>query len=130
MLDSRLEILKKLENSLHVLTNGVAQSLSIDMAENITGILSEKKPEVEEVFHPLSSLKKGEKAEVIHISRSCRGSQRRRLMDLGVVPGSVITMEMASAGGDPKAYNIRGALIALRKEQAELINIKPIKKAV
>jgi DtxR family Mn-dependent transcriptional regulator len=74
----------------------------------------------------LSSLKHGEKAEVSHIDRSCRGTQRRRLMDLGVVPGTVITMEMTSAGGDPRAYNIRGALIALRKEQADLINIKPM----
>jgi DtxR family Mn-dependent transcriptional regulator len=129
-LDSQLEILKKLENGLHILTSGMAQTLSIDMAENITGILSAKKSEAEELFQPLSSLERGEKAEVIRISRICRGSQRRRLMDLGVVPGTVITMEMASAGGDPKAYNIRGALIALRKEQADLINIKPLAKAV
>jgi Fe2+ transport system protein FeoA len=46
-------------------------------------------------------------------------------MDLGIVPGTTISMVMTSAGGDPKAYNIRGAMIALRKEQANFIHIKP-----
>jgi Fe2+ transport system protein FeoA len=44
-------------------------------------------------------------------------------MDLGIVPGTVIGAELRSPGGDPTAYDIRGALIALRREQAALINI-------
>ena len=118
ILTVKLEILKKLDTGFHVLTSGIAQSLSISAAGNITSILSAKKEEVAEIFQPLSSLNRGEKAEVIRISRACRGTQRRRLMDLGIVPGTIISMEMPSAGGDPKAYNIRGALIALRREQA------------
>jgi len=51
--------------------------------------------------------------------------QRRRLMDLGVIPGTVVAAEMASPMGDPTAYRIRGALIALRKDQAGLIVIEP-----
>jgi hypothetical protein len=35
-------------------------------------------------------------------------------------------MVMPSAGGDPRAYNIRGAMIALRKDQADFIYIKPV----
>jgi DtxR family Mn-dependent transcriptional regulator len=93
-------------------------------------VLSAAKREVEEKYPPLSTLKSGETGKVIRISRFCRGSQRRRLMDLGIVPGTEITMELASASGDPKAYKIRGAVIALRKEQADLIDIKPLKKAV
>jgi DtxR family Mn-dependent transcriptional regulator len=129
-LDSQLEILKKSEHTLHVLTNGIAYSLSFNQAANISGVLSGAKREVEEKYPPLSTLKSGEKGEVIRISRFCRGSQRRRLMDLGIVPGTEISMELASASGDPKAYKIRGAVIALRKEQADLIDIKPLKKAV
>jgi len=129
-LDSRLEILKKTEHTLHVLTNGVAHSFSLNQAANISGVLSGAKTEVEEKYPPLSILKSGEEGEVIRISRFCRGSQRRRLMDLGIVPGTVITMELASVSGDPKAYKIRGAVIALRKEQADLIDIKPLTKAV
>ena len=44
-------------------------------------------------------------------------------MDLGILPGTVIAAEMISAGGDPTAYRIREALIALRSEQARMIQI-------
>lgn len=73
----------------------------------------------------LADLAKGERGRVRRLSSSCRGAQRRRLLDLGVVPGTVITVEMRSAGGDPIAYRIRGALIALRRHQAEWIEIEP-----
>uniref|UniRef100_UPI000832BC81 FeoA family protein n=1 Tax=Nocardioides jensenii TaxID=1843 RepID=UPI000832BC81 len=33
-----------------------------------------------------------------------RGAERRRLMDLGVLPGVEVTAEMASPLGDPRAY--------------------------
>jgi ferrous iron transport protein A len=45
------------------------------------------------------------------------------MLDLGILPGTVITAEFVSPGGDPTAYNVRGALIALRREQAQLITI-------
>jgi DtxR family Mn-dependent transcriptional regulator len=58
---------------------------------------------------------------VLRLAPACQGPQRRRLLDLGVVPGTVITAELASASGDPVAYRIRGALIALRRRHAEWI---------
>lgn len=51
------------------------------------------------------------------------GLERRRMMDLGIVPGTVIKAEMRSPMGDPVAYRVRGALIALRQEQARLIEV-------
>lgn len=83
--------------------------------------------EDQRITHPLdtlSSLKIGEEAQVLNISKALRGQQRRRLMDLGVVPGTVIRAEMASASGDPTAYNIRGAMVALRKQHASMIFIQ------
>ncbi|GJQ21277.1 MAG: hypothetical protein HBSIN02_16320 [Bacteroidia bacterium] len=71
----------------------------------------------------LASLKPGEMAVVTGISPACRGLQRRRLMDLGVVPGTRIAAELRSATGDPTAYRIRGATIALRREHAELVYV-------
>ncbi|MCC7002717.1 MAG: metal-dependent transcriptional regulator [Gemmatimonadaceae bacterium] len=73
----------------------------------------------------LDDIDVGESARVVRLSRECRGAQRRRLLDLGVVPGTVITAEMRSAGGDPMAYRIRGALIALRRQQAVWIEVDP-----
>ncbi len=51
------------------------------------------------------------------------GPNRRRLMDLGILPGTRITIEMRSPLGDPTAYRVRGAVIALRKVQAREIEI-------
>jgi Fe2+ transport system protein FeoA len=45
-------------------------------------------------------------------------------LDLGVLPGTVVHAEMQSPNGDPTAYRIRDALIALRAEQAEAIRIQ------
>lgn len=72
----------------------------------------------------LSQLRVGEKAEVLEITSGVRGSERRRLLDLGLLPGTVVTAELASPQGNPKAYRIRDALIALREEQAERIAIR------
>ncbi len=45
-----------------------------------------------------------------------RGSMRRRLMELGLVEGTRVACAFVSPGGDPAAYEIRGTLIALRRE--------------
>ena len=50
------------------------------------------------------------------------------LLDLGVVPGTVVRPELRSATGDPVAYRIRGALVALRRDQAEWIRIERIEE--
>lgn len=73
----------------------------------------------------LAQIGPGETARVRRLSSSCRGAQRRRLLDLGVVPGTSIASELRSVTGDPTAYRIRGALIALRRQQAEWIEIEP-----
>ncbi len=70
---------------------------------------------------PLSVLAAGAAARVVGLARSLRGPQRRRLLDLGFVPGTVVEAEYASAMGDPVAYRVRGALIALRREQAAAV---------
>lgn len=74
----------------------------------------------------LSDLQPGESAQVASIARVCRGAERRRFLDLGILPGTVISAEMRSPGNDPTAYRIRGALIALRREQADMIVVSRI----
>ena len=71
----------------------------------------------------LSSLKIGENAEVLGISPNCRGQQRRRLMDLGIVPGSNISAVMKSASGDPVGYRVMGTTIGIRKQHADMVFI-------
>ena len=74
----------------------------------------------------LASIRPGASARVLRLAPACQGPQRRRLLDLGVVPGTVITAEFSSAAGDPVAYRIRGALIALRRRHAEWIVVEPV----
>jgi DtxR family Mn-dependent transcriptional regulator len=74
----------------------------------------------------LDTLEPGQMGEVITISPACRGLERRRLLDLGILPGTMIRSEFVSPSGDPVAYRIRDALIALRKQQAKNIRIRKL----
>lgn len=99
------------------------------VAANIAVVaLSEAPQQAEVKGEALSNLKPGESARVAQLSHRIRGSERRRLMDLGVLPGTKVTNEMNSMAGDPSAYRIRGAVIALRKSQADLIFINKQKE--
>ena len=51
------------------------------------------------------------------------GTMRRRLQDLGVIEGTGIQCLQKSPAGDPVAYRIRGAAIALRKEDSSDIEV-------
>ena len=72
----------------------------------------------------LHDIAPGETARVLAISRACQGPQRRRLLDLGLIRGTEVRRELTSASGDPIAYRIRGALIALRSTQSSWIAVE------
>lgn len=82
--------------------------------------------DVPDTARPLSSLADGASARIVRITAACRGQQRRRLMDLGVLPGTRITAELRSPGGEPVAYRVRDALIALRRRHADMILVEPL----
>jgi len=73
---------------------------------------------------PLSTLKLGEKSNVVHLN--VIGLLRRRILDLGIVPGTVLTCIGKAPAGDPIAYLVRGAVIALRSEDASLIVVEQV----
>ncbi|MCJ7716654.1 MAG: FeoA domain-containing protein [Anaerolineales bacterium] len=77
---------------------------------------------------PLDTLKPGQAGVVTGISSLSRGMERRRLFDLGIIPGTEIKVEMVNPGGDPTAYRIRGSVIALRSTQARLIKVTPVEE--
>lgn len=70
----------------------------------------------------LSNLKKGESAIVSDITSN--GSMRRRLQDMGLINGACVTCLQKSPLGDPIAYLIRGAVIALRSEDSSCVQIQ------
>ncbi len=57
-------------------------------------------------------------------SLSAEGITRRRMMDLGLVPGTEVAALRCSPFKDPKAFKIRGAVIALRREEACQVLVK------
>lgn len=77
----------------------------------------------------LSDLSPGQSAMVLGLAPACHGAARRRLLDLGFVPGTVVAVETQSPMGDPTAYRVRGSVIALRCQQARHIRIRPLQEA-
>ena len=53
-------------------------------------------------------------------------SMRRRLLEIGFIPGTKIECLLISPFQDPKAYRIRNTLIAIRKEDSQKIKIKEV----
>ena len=72
----------------------------------------------------LAEVEVGESARVVELH--CEGLTRRRLLDLGVLPGTEVKAVMKSPLGSPVAYNIRGSIIALRSEDTSKIVVKPL----
>ena len=74
----------------------------------------------------LASAPVGSARRILEISPRISGSERRRLMDLGFLPGTEIVKEFVSATNDPLAFRVRGTLIALRRDQAVHILVEPV----
>ena len=70
----------------------------------------------------LSDLKKGEIAIVDKISE--HNNLRKRLLDIGLVENTVVECVGQSPAGDPKAFLIRGTVIAIRLSDCEKIPLK------
>lgn len=71
---------------------------------------------------PLNSLPIGRKGTVKMLTND--GSQRRRLLDLGLISDTIVEALQKSPSGDPTAYGIRGAVIALRCEEASKVFVE------
>ncbi|MGI6622103.1 MAG: ferrous iron transport protein A [Clostridiaceae bacterium] len=67
----------------------------------------------------LKDLNQGQKARVKSLLST--GSIRRRLQDIGLIEGTEVECLQKSPAGDPVAYLIRGAVIALRSEDSSNI---------
>lgn len=106
-------------------SEGSEHELDAVSAANVTveRVARELGEESARAHETLARVPPGESAFVVGLSPACQGPQRRRLLDLGVVPGTRVTAEFTSAGGDPTAYRVRGALVALRRKQAEWVYV-------
>lgn len=68
----------------------------------------------------------GERAVIQHIFT--KGNLRARLLDIGLIEGTRVECVGKSPGGDPSAYLIRGAVIAIRRSDARDIRVKDVRQ--
>ncbi|MFP3853083.1 MAG: iron dependent repressor, metal binding and dimerization domain protein [Anaerolineales bacterium] len=119
-----LRVMERSPRRIRFWSEGKEHALAPLLAENLT-VRRMRDQQVIRREHEerLSHLNVGEMAKVVALSPACRGPERRRLLDLGLVSGTEIKAELVSPSGDPKAYRIRGAVIALRQEQADQVRV-------
>lgn len=123
-----VRVLDNSEGKIHFVADGEERVFTRLLSSNVSVIQVEDTDVEPVVVTTLDKIGKGYKCEIHMISKRIRGQQRRRLMDLGFVPGSRVAFEMASASGDPVAFRVRGAVAALRLEQAKQIFVKNVEK--
>lgn len=73
----------------------------------------------------LNALPVGQRGRICALHAAAQ--QRRRLLDLGFVPGAEVTALQAAPWGDPVAYGVCGAVVALRSADARRIDIEIMK---
>jgi ferrous iron transport protein B len=71
-------------------------------------------------IHTLQDLEPGQSG-VIRSVGSDRGAVKRRLVDMGLTPGTTVTVKKIAPFGDPIEVNLRGYEMSLRKEDAAKI---------
>lgn len=120
---SRLKIDGIDSTAVRLLVEGQPVTLDGIAARNLTVEPLEAEA-IDAALERLDVLQPGDEAVVVRVGGQVQGPQRRRLLDLGIVPGTVVRAELSSASGDPVAYRIRGAVIALRRAQAQAILIR------
>lgn len=72
----------------------------------------------------LSSIELKNSAKICNVE--CSKALKNRLYDLGILENTVITPIFESPFGDPTAYLIKNAVIALRKKDCESIIVNPL----
>jgi Fe2+ transport system protein FeoA len=70
----------------------------------------------------LNQLKSGTKGKIVFVGG--QGALRRRLMDMGLTPGTGVFVRKVAPLGDPIELHIRGYELTLRKEDAQNIEVK------
>lgn len=72
----------------------------------------------------LSDLPDHELADVVGLDDACQGFSRRRLMDLGFTEGARISPVLTTFAGDPRGYEVRGTVVAVRRDQAAQVLVR------
>lgn len=119
-----IRVLESAPESLLVTDGKREHRLPPVIAANIHVRAAPVEPRQPEGTVPLTDLPGGTVAEVVALDPHFRGFARRRLLDLGLTPGARVSAELTNAFGDPRAYRVRGTVVALRKDQAKYVWVR------
>lgn len=114
-----VEILASGEQGLHLRMDGDDCWLAPVVAGNIFVSTPPPEPALPADAERLSTLQPGEQATVLALES--KGLTRRRFLDLGLTPGVTIECALPGMFRDPRAFRVRGTLVALRREQTDQI---------
>ena len=73
---------------------------------------------------PLSSLKLNQTARVIAFTAGCNEAFRRRLMSMGVLPNSEVTLVRLAPLADPMEIRVRNYRLVIRSADARHIQVE------
>ena len=69
----------------------------------------------------LDELEPGRKARVVRVEGDA--ALRRRIMDMGLVPGTEVRLERSAPLADPVSFRVRGFELSLRRSEAAAVRI-------
>lgn len=72
----------------------------------------------------LNSVKPNQSGKIVKIDAS--GAIKRRMLDMGLVKGCVVTMNKVAPLGDPIEVSVKGYHLTLRKDEAKLIELEDV----
>ncbi|MGN0059069.1 MAG: FeoB small GTPase domain-containing protein, partial [Coriobacteriales bacterium] len=75
----------------------------------------------------LSSLELGDSAKIRSVGGE--GALRQHFLDMGIIPGAVITFEKYAPMGDPMQFTVHGYELTLRVDDAKRIEVEPLSSA-
>lgn len=90
--------------------------LQLSGNRNVGGLMRRPRPRA-----TLVDLRRGEQG--ILESLDLPEDEARRLMELGFIPGSKVTVGRSAPGGDPRVFQIDGSEVALRRETARKLTV-------
>ncbi len=119
-----VEVLQSGADHLTLMLEGERQDLGRTVAASVQVVPVQAGEPLPERSLRLSDLAVGEHAEVVELGSECHGFSRRRLLDLGLTPGTGIEVALDPAFGDPRAFRVRGTTVALRMQQTRQVWIR------
>ncbi len=83
--------------------------------------------EKDESLHSLDTLEPGQRAVVVRLQGE--GPLRRRLMEMGMTPGSQVEALREAPLGDPMLFRLKGYALSMRRSEARLVLVNQVEEA-